>query len=192
MLRNVLRLTLVLALAGSLWLGCRSTLDTTSFVNPVFDFAFVEKVAVLPLENLSTDRQAGVRATRLLITELLASGAVDVVEPGEVQAALDRIPGRARSPSSEQVIDLGRTLGVQAIISGSVNQSEVLRSGSVTVPAVTLDVHMMEAETGATVWAATHTEKGASLGAKLLGTGSEPISETTRRCVRKILESLLS
>lgn len=51
-------------------LGCAGGLPPTQFTNPDFDFAFVETVAVLPLENLSSDRQAGVRATRLLITEL--------------------------------------------------------------------------------------------------------------------------
>jgi hypothetical protein len=56
---------------------------------------------------------------------------------------------------------------------------------------VTLDLHMVETETGATVWAATHSEKGAGLSAKLLGTGAEPISETTRRCVRVLLRTLV-
>lgn len=173
-------------------LGCTGGMQPTEFTNQQFDFAFLERVAVLPLENLTNDRQAGARATRVLITELLASGAVDVIEPGEVQAALDRIPSTGRSsPSSEQIVSLGETLSVQAVIIGSVTQSELLRSGTLSIPAVTLDMHMVETETGAAVWAATHTEKGASLGAKLLGTGAEPISETTRRCVRRVLETLV-
>ncbi len=177
---------------GWTWLGCASGLRPTEFTNPQFDFGFVERLAVLPLENLAADRQAGERATRLLITELLASGAVDVLEPGEVQAALDRLPGGHRSsPSREQTIELGRTLGVQALILGSVTQSDFVRAGTLLIPAVTLDLHMVETETGAAVWAATHSEKGAGLGARVLGTGAEPISETTRRCVRAILESLL-
>ncbi len=183
--------TLILWTLSATLLGCTGSLPPTRFINPDFDFAFVERVAVLPLENLSGDQQAGVRATRLLITELLASGAVDVVEPGEVRAALDRVAGRARTPSAEQVRALGESLAVQAILTGSVNQSETLRSGTVTIPVVTLDVHMLETETGAAVWAATHSEKGAGLSAKILGTGSEPIAETTRRCVQVIVETLL-
>ena len=72
-------------------LGCSGNLATTEYTNPRFDFGFVERVAVFPLEDLADDRQAGVRATRMLITELLASAAVDVVEPGEVQAVADRL-----------------------------------------------------------------------------------------------------
>ncbi len=184
------RAVILLAAAGAA-LACAGGMPPTRFLNPAFNFAFVEKVAVLPLENLSTDRQAGVRATRFLITELLASGAVDVVEPGEVSAALDRLPGRPSTPATEQVIELGKSLGVQAILVGTVTQSETLRSGTVFVPVVTLDVHMLETETGAPVWAATHSEKGAGLSAKLLGTGAEPISETTRRCVQRLVASLV-
>jgi TolB-like protein len=185
-----------LAVAGLLCLaGCAGTMKPTEFTNPDFDFSYVERVAVLPFENLTNDRQAGYRATRLTVTELLASGALDVVEPGEVQAAQLKIqggqPGRFGPPSTEQIISLGQALRVQAIILGSVTQSENLRSGAVQIPVVTLDAHMVETETGATVWAATHTAKGGSTGAKVLGTGGEPISKTTRRCVRGLLETLI-
>ncbi len=88
-MRNQGRIYLLLLLTAVAFIGgCRSGMQPTLFVNPRFDFSFVERVAVLPFENQSNDRQAGFRATRLTITELLASGAVDVVEPGEVQAVL--------------------------------------------------------------------------------------------------------
>jgi len=178
-------LILGLALAG-----CSGNLATTEFTNPNFNFGFIERLAVLPLEDLAGDRQAGVRATRVLITELLASGAVDVVEPGEVQAVVDRVVRGRGVPTNKEVIELGRELGVQAVMVGSVTQSEVLRSGAVSVPVVTLDLHLLETETGAAVWAVTHTEKGSGAAAKWLGTGAEPISETTRKCVQKSLRSL--
>jgi TolB-like protein len=170
-------------------------MPATKFTNPDFDFSFVERVAVLPFENLSDDRQAGYRATRLMVTELLASGAVDVVEPGEVHAALAKLPGyqprRAPNPSTEQIVSLGKELRVQGFILGSVPQAETVSSGTVRIPVVTLDVHMVEAETGATVWAATHTERGGSFGARVLGTGGKPLSVTTRRCVKRVLKTLI-
>jgi hypothetical protein len=183
------RQALVILLTGLF--ACGKKLPPTQFLNPNFDFAFVEKVAVLPLQNLSDDRQAGVRATRILITELLSTGAVDVVEPGEVQAALDRIAARHTTPTTEEVIELGRALGTQAILLGSVTQSESIRSGSISIPVVTLDVHMLETETGVPVWAVTNTERGSGFGAKVLGTGAEPISATTRRCVQGIVATLV-
>jgi TolB-like protein len=180
----------VLLLSAVSLAGCGG-MRATRYINPDYSFAFVERVAVLPFENFSSEPDAGVRATRLLITELLASGAVDVVEPGEVNAALNRLAGLATPPSSEHIIALGKSLKAQAVILGSVSQSETVRSGTVTIPVVTLDTHMVETETGSAVWAVTHTEKGAGLGAKFLGTASEPISETMRRCVKKIVHKLV-
>lgn len=188
MTHSIRTAVLVVLLAA---VGCAGNPEPTQFTNPRFDFSFVERVAVLPFENLSNDRQAGPRATRLMITELLATGAIDVVEPGEVQAALDDLESRNLPPSTEQSVALGETLGVQALIVGTVTESEVVRSGSVGIPVVGLDVHMVETETGATVWAATHTEKGGSFGAKILGTSGEPISITTRDAVREILGTLV-
>ncbi len=178
----------VLLLTG---LGCASSIQPTEFTNPDVDFGFIERVAVLPFENLSNDQQAGFRATRLMITELLASGAVDVVEPGEVEGALAKIRGRPSQPSIEEIVGLGQSLEVQAVIMGTVAQSEILRSGAVAIPAVTLDAQMVETETGAIVWAATNTEKGGSASARFLGSGGQPISVTTRKCVQTLLESLL-
>lgn len=175
--------------------GCGGGMKATTYLNPEFDFSYVERVAVLPFENLSNDRQAGYRATSLMITELLASGAVDVVEPGEVRAALAKLPGaqrgRATVPSAEETISLGQDLGVQALIVGTVAQAETLRSGSVSIPVITLDVHMVETETGSAVWAATHTEKGGGVSARVLGTGGEAISETTRRAVHQLVKALV-
>jgi TolB-like protein len=178
-------------LATILLAACASTMKPTRFTNPKIDFSFVERVAVLPFENLSTDQQAGFRATRLLVTDLLASGAVDVVEPGEVTAALAKFPGRVTRPNIEQIVSLGKTLGVQAVIAGAVSQSEVLRSGAAGISTVTLDAQMIETESGAIIWAATHTQKSSPLAAKVLGTQGEPLSVTTRRCVHGLLETLL-
>jgi TolB-like protein len=184
-----------LALVAGVMLSCQSAMQTTEFLNPRFDFSFVERMAVLPFENLSEDRQAGARATRLTITELLASGSVDVVEPGEVAAALTKlrgsIAGRVRQPSTEEIVALAAELDVQAVILGSVTQSATLRSAGLSIPVVTLDVHMVEAETGATVWAATHSEKGTSFSGRVLGTGAKPIAETTRLCLQKMLGALI-
>lgn len=194
MTRNLPGATLLLILP-LLAHGCGGGMKATRFANPNFNFGFVERVAVLPFENHTNDRQAGPRATRLTITELLASGALDVVEPGEVQAALNKVTGtalgRTVSPSTEQVVALGQALGVQALVMGTVTQSENLRSGSVPVPVVTLDLRMVEIETGATVWAATHSEKGGTVSARVLGTGGEPIAETTRACVQGALATLI-
>ncbi len=190
-IHRLVPLPLLLAAGVLLAAGCSGNPEPTRFTNPNFDFGFVTRVAVLPFQNLSSDRQAGARATRLMITELLATGALDVVEPGEVEAALGKFGTRVTDPSKEQVIALGEQLGVQALILGSVTQSDLVRSGGSTIPVVGLDVHMVEAETGAPVWAASAVAKGESFAARVLGTAGEPVSVTTRRAVRKALATLV-
>jgi len=189
--RNLHWKQLIAVIACLGFAACSGSMRMTSFTNPEFDFGYVERVAVLPLDNLSKDDQAGERATRMMITELLSSGAVDVVEPGELRAAMQKLRIQDAQPDSAQVIALGQQLQVQAVFTGSVTQSDLIRSGSATVPVVTLDIHMLETETGSPIWAATHTEKGSGAGAALLGTGSEPISKTTRRCVRRAIAKLV-
>ena len=95
---------------------------------------------------------------------------MDVVEPGEVTAALNRLPGGVIQPATEQIISLGKALDVQALLLGTVAQSETTVSGRVSVPVVTIDLRMVEVETGTAVWAATHSERGSTSGARLLGT----------------------
>jgi len=182
-----------LAMTGllAISLGCAGAMKSTEFTNPNIDFAFVQRVAVLPFDNLSSDSGAGVRATRLMMTELLASGAVDVVEPGEVEGALAQLTGLRRQPTVAEILSLGESLQVEAVIMGTVAQSEVIRSGSVGIPVVTIDARMLETESGAIIWAATHSEKGSGLTARVLGTGGKPISETTRRCIQQLVDTLL-
>jgi len=183
---------LVLILLAFATAGCTRGMRPTKFTNADYNFSFLEKVAVLPLLNLSEDRQAGSRTTRILITELLSTGAVDVVEPGETLAALNKIASGDPTPTTEQIIALGKALNVQAVLQGTVAQSGASRAGTVMIPVVTLDVHMLETESGQVVWAATHTERGGAAGAALLGTGSEPISQTTRRCARRVIKTLVN
>ena len=195
MRNRTLAMLVAVVLATVLFNGCKSSMPPTDFVNPEFDFGFVERVAVLPFENDTNDRMAASRVTRLTMTELLASGVFDVVEPGEVEAAITQMDDlsirQAGRPSKASIATLGKLLQVQALIIGSVTQSGILRSGQVSVPAVTIDMRMVETETGVVVWAATHSEKGSSISSKVLGTGGIPLAQTTRLCVQGALATLI-
>ena len=114
--RQTLSRRLCSILVVALSFSCGGTMSSTKFTHPEIDFTFVQRVAVLPFENLSGDPQAGLRATRLMITELLASGAVDVVEPGEVEGALAQLGGFTRQPSIDGIVQLGEGLRVQALV----------------------------------------------------------------------------
>ena len=183
--------TAALMIGCGLIAGC-SGIGPTTFVHEAFNFGYIENVAVIPFENLSQDQGAGYRGTRYFVSELLAAEAVDVVEPGEVARVLgDRGIVRVAELTPEQAIDIGAALNVQALILGSVAESATTRSGSSSVPVVTLIVRMVETDQGVTVWSTTNTKGGRGFWASLFGTGDKSKSEVTRRCVEEAVGTLI-
>jgi len=170
--------------------GCGSA--PLVFLNRSFDFNYIENIAVIPFENLSQSQGAGQQATLMFVTEVLASETFDVVEMGETSKALTEMNlVRTGTLDIEQIVQLGKRLKVQALIFGTVGESSVLRSGGFSTPSITLDLRMVETETGTTVWAASHTESGSNWMSTLFGITSRSTSETMRKCIYNILKTLV-
>jgi TolB-like protein len=171
--------------------GCGGMRQTT-FVNPDYNFEFVERVAVIPFENLTDDRGAGARMTRFFITELLATRAFDVVEPGEVAQAMSSVGSlRVAELPRARITEIGGRLQAQALFLGSIVESSSVRSGSNSENVVTFDVRLVEAETGSVIWSTTHTETGRGLWAGLFGTSGKTMGEVSRSTARKIIDRLV-
>jgi len=178
----------VLFLGGVI--GCGGGM--TTFLHHEYNFDFIERVAIVPLDNLSDDRGAGARSTHVLMTEVLAAEVFDVVEPGEVSLALSK-QGIVRTSelTRDQIISIGKELKAQALFLGAVTESTTLRSGGSSVAKVTLAMRLVETERGVTVWSASATAGGRGFWASLFGTSGKSTSEVTRDCARKVLRSLL-
>jgi TolB-like protein len=171
--------------------GCGG-MGATKFVHPDFDFAFIEKIAVVPFENLANDQTAGAQATRYFTSSLLATEAFEVVEPGEVARILESFGVvRTSQLTTDQVLTLGKELGVQAVFLGSLSEASSMRSGATTVNVVTVVCRLLETETAATVWSATNTEDSSSFWSSLFGTGQKPPSVVMRKCIDGCLDTLM-
>ncbi|MCX6638918.1 MAG: hypothetical protein NTW14_00325 [bacterium] len=185
-------LSAFLALTGIslIWMsGCSGP---TVFLDRSYDFNFIGRVAVIPFDNLSNSQGAGKQATLIFITELLATETFAVVEPGETAKALNEInAGKSMSLDLDQMVKLGKRLNVQGLIIGTVSESSSLRSGGVTVPVITMDLRLVETETGSTVWSAGRTVGRPSLVSILFGIGGKSTSETMQACVRSLLKTLI-
>jgi hypothetical protein len=172
--------------------GCRGTLPVNYYINPDIDFSFFKKVAVMPLENLTNDKSAGEIVRHMVISELLASGLVDVVIPGEVMAVVNDLGiQNIASLNARQINALGKALNVEAIIMGSVEQYGEVRSGNVSAPEVTFTLLMAETGTGNVIWSITTTSGGASFAARHFGARSKTMSETLLTVVRKAINTLV-
>lgn len=171
--------------------GCAGV-SPTVFLNYEYNFNFVERVAVIPFENLTADQTANSVATRYFINELLATNAFDIVEPGEVSRVMKKLSiGNTAQLTKEQSVALGKELKTQAIFLGSVGESSTSRSGTSTLNIVTITARLVETEQGSTIWSATNTEGGKGFWGKIFGSSSKSKSEITRKCIHELLGTLI-
>lgn len=172
--------------------ACGGRGTTPSFyIRPDYDFSFIKKVAVLPLDNLTNEKFAGDVVRQVVICELLSSGLVDVIVPGDVDTAIEKLGLRAfKSLNAEQIKSISNSLKVQAVILGSVDKFGEMRIGNISAPEVTITLMMADATSGSIIWSITKTGGGASFMARHFGARSESMSEAVLRVVREAIQTL--
>ncbi len=171
--------------------GCGGKGVPSYYINPDVDFSFIKRVAVLPMDNLTNDRSAADIVRHVVISELLASGLVDVVVPGDAIAAVENLklkPGQ--SLSAEQIKILGKALKVQGVILGAVEKYGEAKMGNISAPEVTITLIMSDTNSGSIIWSSTRTRGGANFWARHFGARAETMSETTLNVVREALHTL--
>jgi hypothetical protein len=176
----------------ALSLGCagRPPAEVT-YHDPNMDFSLVQKVAVLPFENLTTLNTAGERVRDVFTTMMQATGSTYVVPPGEVARGIDRVtPARATAPTAEEVVNLGKVIGVDAVIAGVIREYGEVRSGATSSSVVSVSLQMMETQTGKVVWSASSTRGGVDASDRLFGGGGQPMDQVTADAVRDLLDKL--
>ncbi|MGA1791050.1 MAG: hypothetical protein ACMUIM_06165 [bacterium] len=200
--RNLFVIICILILFGSA--GCMGVAKNKVYINPNVNFRFIKKVAVLPFENLSSDRFADKKVRDIFVTTLLASEVVDVPELGDILQIMNTIGIEAgqngfasqasRSTatiSKETARALGQALGVQGIILGSVEEYNIIRGTSGSFPEVSITLRMIDPKTGSIIWAVTHTEQGGRILPSILGVGEETLTETAIKACKNIVDTLV-
>ncbi len=160
------------------------------FIRSKTDINNIKRVAVLPLENFTSDEYAGEKIRRLVITELLLRG-IDVIEPGEVTRVLKE--SKVKSPGSIKITemkDVGKTLGVDTVIMGSVEAFGISRGISVTYPEVSIHLVLLEASSGNIIWSVWHTTGGANFWTRHFGSEGISLSEAAKKAVKEAVSTL--
>jgi hypothetical protein len=88
------------------------------------------------------------------------------------------------------VINLGKVLNVQAVITGVLKEYGEVRSGNSSANVISLSVQMVETQTGKVVWSASSTQGGVGFGDRLLGGGGDPMNKVTEDAVGDLLNKL--
>ena len=164
---------------------------TADYVHGKYDFSLVQKIAVFPLENLSQDQQAGERVRKIVVSEILAAGVLDVVEPAQVNQALAQHQiQNITGVSAKQIADLGKTLGVQAFVVGSVDTYERVNVGGGTFAEVAITLRALDVSSGSVVWSTSKSAGGAGVVGRLFGFGGDTMYEATQKAVHAAVVTL--
>jgi len=171
--------------------GCSSH-AVTQYTHPNADLGALKSVAVLPFENLSSDRTSADKVQKIFLSELLATSAFNVVEPGLVSKTLkaDRVE-TTESLGPADFKRLGEELKADAVFTGAVVDFAENRTGNTPTQNVTIQLRLVECASGATVWSASRTRSGASASARLFGIGGASLTETARNLVKEELHTLV-
>lgn len=168
--------------------GCASA---QSYHDRKMDFSSIRVAAVLPFANLSRDNQAADRVRDVFSNLLLSSGSIYVLPQGEVARGLGRVgPANPSAPSKDEAIALGKALGAEAIIVGTLKEYGEVRSGTSAANVVSLSLSMFETTAGTVVWTASSTKGGVGLSERLLGGGGAPMNSVTEEACRDLLDKL--
>lgn len=169
--------------------GCGST-PKNYYVRQQVDYKSIKRIAVLPFETFTADEYAGEKIRKSVITELLSRG-IDVVEPGEVTRTLVELKVRSlASIRNSDIQNIAKTLGVEALMMGSVEAYGISRGISVTYPEVTVNLRLVEASSGNIIWSVYHTSGGASFWTRHFGAEGISLSEAANKVVKEAVDTL--
>ena len=162
-----------------------------AFVRENVDFGFVQKIAVLPVENNSKDEFAPELVRDITITRILAMKLFDVTDKGLVDSflreeAID--PGKPLDVST--IKRLGQKLNVQSLLLTTLDIAADSRKGTMSYPEVSVTLRLLEVETGLVIWQAGGHQSGDSFLRRLFGLGGRDKYQVTLSLVDNILHTI--
>ncbi|HEY6100948.1 MAG TPA: GNA1162 family protein, partial [Anaeromyxobacter sp.] len=179
----------LLVLAAAAAAGCRST---SYYMHPRADLGTIQKVGVMPFETMTAERAPADKVQKIFLAELLATGAFEVVEPGVVLKALkDEKVENIGALTPADIVKLAKAMGANGLFFGTVVDYGDARGGAGTATEITIQLRLVDGQSGSTVWSASRTRSGATVSARLFGFGGESSSEVARDLVRDELSTLL-
>jgi hypothetical protein len=148
-------------------------------------------VAILPLTNYTTTREAPDRLGVMLHQELAGEGALNLVEMGRVDEALAREPWILTDRIPPDLVDsLGVRLQVDALLVGSILAYGYRSEEGQEVPEITLSLRLLKTPGGRVLWSAVHSRDGADR-ETLFGLGRiNGLERLAQQATKEILGSL--
>jgi TolB-like protein len=118
-------------------------------------------VAVMPFEDLSGRVDVGEVFTRVFLAELVRSGSAEVVDPGSLSEAVERLQIRTTvAMTRAEMKSLADSLPCTHLLFGTVLDAGTVRVADGDLPSVAATLRLVEASTGRIVWACEHSRTG--------------------------------
>ncbi len=188
---NRKNLVIILALLLGLVTSCATRQKIDYFIREGVDPSYIKRVAVLKLENNTQESFAAERIRNIVITEILALGLFDVVDKALVDMVLEE-----EAISEKVLLDkaalrrLAKKLGVQGLITGSVDTYEIVREGTYNYPVIAITLRLVDGATGEVIWQASGNINGYSTVGRLFGLRPKDYTQLSFELVRRLLETL--
>lgn len=179
---------LIFLIITVLFYGCNGHMKKYKHVD--IETKNLQRIAVLPLENMTANQYADEKISSLVIMDLLTRD-VNVIEPGEVMRAFRELRIRsAESISGKAIQSLGDLLDVDVILKGSVGTFEMKKGTAVSYPEVSVHLMLIDVKSGDIVWSAWHTSGGASFWTRHFGAEGKTLDDTAGKVINEAIDSL--
>lgn len=157
--------------------------------NPNMDFAAIKTVAVMPFQNLTSDKSAADRVRDVFTNILMSYGEMYAIPPGEVaRGALRAGITTPETPATEEIIKLAAITKVDAVITGVVREYGEVKAGTASSNIISFSLQMIETQSGKVIWSASTTMGGIRLKDRLFGSGGVPMNYITEKAVYDIIK----
>lgn len=189
---GIMKNLLILVAAVFILCGCGGKKpESAIFTREGLDLAYVTKVAVLPFENLTADEYVGRRVRDIAFTETLASKKFEVVDKGVVDAVLREMAISGTEGLDAPVLKiLGKRLGVNAFLSGTVNNIEAGGKGALSYPEVSITMHLIDSESAQILWRSTAYRNGYSVMNRMFDLDPQDEFEVTLSLLQDMIASI--
>ncbi len=143
-----------------LFVGCASS---NEFVRDDVDLSQYQRIAVLPLSDHASEPGSGNQVADILSMNLLNSPIIVVDRTQTMQILAEQLAGAVGIIDASTAPEIGRILGVQALLTGSINEWQSFETNiqmvqgadpaMMPVSAAGISLKLIDVETGQVVWA---------------------------------------
>ncbi len=124
--------------------------DVNVYVAPVP--CSVRTVAIMPFQ--APTELIGTSVSDLFVTEILRSGRYQLVERSQLSKVLQETEVGLSGLTDSRAVELGKMLGAEGVIVGSVDEYGTIARKGQTYPVVGLSVRLIDTRTGSVMWSA--------------------------------------